>query len=438
MGRLMKDSGIPYIGSIPKNWKLLPMGLFFYENKKANRDFLSANALQFKYGEIIQKPKKESLTLGDIELLKKYTLVKPNDIVINGLNLNYDFNSMRVARVREEGIITSAYIVIRARDSHNTQFHNYLLKALDNQKVFHGMGEGIRLTLKFPEIKEMLLPYPLPAEQQKIADFLDRKCREVDELIALEEKMIEELKAYKQSVITETITKGLNPDVPMKDSGIEWIGQIPEHWTTLRLKNVGSLYGGLTGKSGDDFNVEDGDSYALFIPFTNIWNNTEIDPSQLYKVKIEKGEMQNCVKQGDILFLMSSEDVNGVGKPSLCNIDVKPLYLNSFCRGMHIYNDIINSKYLNYFMMCDAGNTFCRLQSNGFIRINLRQDKLSQCPVLRPPLTEQKEITSLLDKQCVHINSIIGIKQSKIAELQDYKKSIIYEYATGKKEVPTL
>ena len=140
-----------------------------------------------------------------------------------------------------------------------------------------------------------------------------------------------------------------------KDSGIEWIGQIPKEWEVCRLKNVGYLYGGLTGKAGDDFNVGDEDtSYMLYIPFTNIFNNDTINPDQLFKVKIESGEVQNLVQKGDLLFLMSSEDFDGVGKPAIMEEQVENLGLNSFCKGMRVTNSETNSKYLFYLLTFGA------------------------------------------------------------------------------------
>ena len=159
----------------------------------------------------------------------------------------------------------------------------------------------------------------------------------------------------------------------MKDSGIAWIGEIPEGWKVERLKNFGYMYGGLTGKAGEDFNVnEENDSFALFIPFTNIFNNDTIKLDKLYRVKVHEGESQNEVKKGDILFLMSSEDYEGLGKSALMNDEVPNLYLNSFCKGLRILRDDIHSPYLNYLLQSPPIRNKIMSLGNGFIRINLR------------------------------------------------------------------
>lgn len=216
----------------------------------------------------------------------------------------------------------------------------------------------------------------------------------------------------------------------MKDSGIAWIGEIPKEWEVCRLKDVGFLYGGLTGKAGDDFSVEDEDSYALFIPFTNIFNNDFIDINNLHKVKVNEGENQNEVNQGDLLFLMSSEDVDGIGKPSLLRYSVKQLYLNSFCKGLRITSEKVEPEFLFYLLSSQMMREQVRMEAKGFIRINLRQDKLAGCSIMLPPLFEQHLISSYLDAKCSEIDSALSLQEQMISELRAYKQSLITETVT--------
>lgn len=216
-----------------------------------------------------------------------------------------------------------------------------------------------------------------------------------------------------------------------KDSGIAWLPQIPQSWNTRRLKDVGFLYGGLTGKSGEDFNVDDDeDSYMLYIPFTNIFNNSVINPKQMYKVKIEKGEHQNLVFKDDLLFLMSSEDYDGVGKPAIIEEQIDNLGLNSFCKGFRVTDNKTLPKYLFYYLSSHISREQVRQEAKGFIRINLRQDKLSCCNILVPPFDEQRSIASFLDTKCDEIDSLISLQEEMISELQAYKQSVITEAVT--------
>lgn len=200
-------SGIEWVGNIPLNWNISPLSLLFVENNKVNANIQSLNALQFKLGNIIRKS-----VIGrdydekDLEILSSYTLVDNNDIVINGLNLNYDFVSLRVALVEERGIITSAYKVISPINSTYSKYYNYLLKAFDFQKVFHGMGVGLRLTLRYNELKKLKLLVPPREEQEAIVEQLDKKSHEIDTLISMKRQKIEALKDYKKSLIYETVT----------------------------------------------------------------------------------------------------------------------------------------------------------------------------------------------------------------------------------------
>ena len=216
----------------------------------------------------------------------------------------------------------------------------------------------------------------------------------------------------------------------MKDSGVQWIGQVPKHWEVCKIKNIGLFYSGLVNKRGDDFNVEETDKFAYYIPFTNIFNNVEIDVTQLRKVKVNPVEAQNEAKENDIFFLMSSEDTEGIGKTAVLReliAEYKPLYLNSFCKGLRITSNEVDAIFLNYFMSSDAGNTYCRLQANGFIRINLRLTKLVDCPVLLPPLSEQRAIADWLDAKCADIDAAIELQQRMIDKLKAYKTAVIHQ-----------
>lgn len=217
----------------------------------------------------------------------------------------------------------------------------------------------------------------------------------------------------------------------MKDSGIEWIGKIPKTWRVCRLKDVGALYGGLIGKSGEDFNVDEEDSsYMLYVPFTNIFNNDSINSKQLYKVKVEQGEKQNLVQKGDLLFLMSSEDYDGIGKPAIMEEQIDNLGLNSFCKGLRVSDSDTNSKYLFYLLSSHILRELVRQEAKGFIRINLRQDRLSCCSIFLPPLSEQQKIEDYLDKVCGEIDDMIALQEKMIEELKAYKQSVITEAVT--------
>ncbi len=425
----MKDSGIPWIGEIPEDWGTNNIGnLYSNRNEKvSDTDFEPLSVT--KLGIVPQLDTAAKTNDGD-----NRKLVKTGDFVINSRSDRR--GSCGISTM--DGSVSLINTVLSPRGQMNPVFYNWLFHTELFADEFYKWGHGIvddLWTTRWQEMKRISIIVPPLSEQQEIADYLDRKCSGIDEMIALEEKIIGELKAYRQSVITEAVTKGLNPDVPMKDSGIEWIGKIPEGWNVSRLKSIGYLYSGLSGKSGDDFKVNAGDEYALFIPFTNIWNNFYVDKENLHKVKTMPMEKQNQVQYGDVLFLMSSEDYEGVGKTALLNFHSQVLYLNSFCKGLRIINPNVCSRYINYLLTSFPFRCIIMNMANGFIRINLRADKLGTCPILMPSLKEQKSIADYLDRKCSEIDSLISIKLSKIDSLKEYRKSVIYEYVTGKKTV---
>lgn len=218
-------------------WRSVRLASLFHENTVKNEDFLLSNALQFRYGSIVQK-KKFDLTSDLIETYKKYTLIQPGDIMINGLNLNYDFITQRVALVPSTGIITSAYICLRPRNSVNYRFYTYYLKVLDALKVFNGLGTGIRLTLSYDSIKNMVLPLPPREEQDQIVRYLDWQVSKINRLIAAKRKEIALLHEQHKRRISEAVLHGNDDGYCQKDSGVEWIGMIPEHWSVIRCKYV--------------------------------------------------------------------------------------------------------------------------------------------------------------------------------------------------------
>ena len=229
-----KDSGIKWVGEIPDNWDSVPIYYVSQEVRKKNNNISQKVALKFTYGTIVRK---KNFSIEEDSSLRKtienYKVVKPKDIVINGLNLNFDFVTQRVGFVTFPGAITSAYIVIRAKNNINEKYLLYLLKSYDSVKAFHNMGGGVRKILNFSILSKIKIPFPPMKEQKRIADFLDKKCGQIDKLLTQINDEIEQLKVYRNSLIAEAVTKGLDSNVSMKDSGIEWVGSIPEYWKVV-------------------------------------------------------------------------------------------------------------------------------------------------------------------------------------------------------------
>lgn len=435
MTRQYKDSGIEWIGQIPMDWKMQPLAIYFAENSKSNSDLGSVNALQFKYGEIIQKPNNgKELTDKDRELLEKYTVVSPDDIVVNGLNLNYDLKSLRIAKVREDGIITSAYIVLCPRNGANASFYNYYLKALDFQKIFHGMGVGIRLTLSYDELRSMLLAVPSFEEQQRIADYLDKKCAEIDGLIELQEQMIAQLTDYKQSVITEAVTKGLNPNATLVPSDVDWIEHIPLGWEIKPFKEIFRTGKGLSFTKADL--VNEGVPVISYGQVHSKQNSgTRIDDELIRFVpnEITNGGDTSKVYVGDFIFADTSEDLDGCGNCVYVDKEIG-LYAGYHSVVAHSKRKKSNL-YLAYLFLTNCWRSQIRCRVSGIKVFSISQSIIKQATIILPPVEEQIAIATYLNKKCTEIDNLIAAKQQKIEMLKDYKKSLIFECVTGKKEI---
>lgn len=419
---VMKDSGVQWIGQVPKHWEVCHLKRVVTINNGS--DYKHCQVEPCIYPVIgsggIFTYASSYIYDGEVLLLgRKGTIDKP--MYYNGKFWTVD--TMFYAVSNGNAICKYLY------------YHSMLIP-------FARFSTSTALpSMTQTDLKNNLICLPPLSEQRAIADWLDAKCADIDAAIELQQRMIDKLKAYKTAVIHQAVTKGLDKNANLKDSGVQWIGEVPEHWEVCKIKNIGLFYSGLVNKRGDDFNVEETDKFAYYIPFTNIFNNVEIDVTQLRKVKVNPVEAQNEAKENDIFFLMSSEDTEGIGKTAVLReliAEYKPLYLNSFCKGLRITSNEVDAIFLNYFMSSDAGNTYCRLQANGFIRINLRLTKLVDCPVLLPPLAEQRAIADWLDAKCADIDATIALKEQKQEKLKAYKKTIIFEYVTGKKQVANI
>ena len=421
--RAMKDSGIEWVGLVPQSWSVNPIRAEFQEVTEKNKLGLVKNALKFTYGNIV---KKDNFDADDdnyvADTILNYTVVNPGTIMLNGLNLNFDFVSQRVALVKEHGIITSAYIAFAPNSNGriSSRFITYLLKAYDGCKAFHNMGGGVRKILNFSELKKQYIVYPTLVEQKHIADFLDAKCAEIDALTADIQTQIDTLEQYKRSIITETVTKGLNPDAEMKDSGIEWVGRIPAHWP---IHPVYSYYGERKNKNrlGKEDNLLSL-SYGRVIR-KDINTNDGLLP--------ESFNTYNIVEAGDIIIRPTDLQndkrslrtglVKEHGIITSAYIDLCPLKQ-------------VDSRYFHFLLHAyDVMKVFYNM-GNG-VRQGLNYSEFSRLMVFEPPYEEQVAMADYLETKVTEVDAIIEQKKEQMAVLDAYKQSLIFEYVTGKKEV---
>lgn len=407
----MKHSVIEWIGEIPDDWEIINFGNLLKEHKIPNGR-LNTLALQFKFGTIIRKKERE-ITPEIIEMLSNYNVVEPNNIMINGLNLAFDFVTQRVAIVKEKGVITSTYIAIMPTTNYCPQYATYLLKSYDNQKVFHALGRGLRCMLSYDILKREKVLYPPLYVQQKIADYLDKKCAAVDRLIENQRAQIEKLKEYKQSVITETVIRGLDPSAPMRDSGVEWIGNICERFELRRLKEVAQILDEYRKPITADLRNQDAEILYDYYGASGV-----IDKIDGYTID-------------DHVMLIGEDGANLKMRnlPLMYEVNGKA-WINNHA---HILKPYLNMDF--YYLFYCLESLDINPYITGSAQPKLSQENLKNIQLPVPPIEEQRQIADYLDKKCAEIDKLIAIKQQKIETLTEYKKSLIYEYVTGKKEV---
>lgn len=427
--RKMIDSGVEWLGDIPETWDLVQLGSLFSEHKNKNTGMQSNNLLSLSYGNIIRKDINTSDGLLP-ESFEGYNVIDDGDIVLRLTDLQNDQRSLRVGLCHEKGIVTSAYVTLRKRNSAmNSQFFYYLIHSYDVRKGFYGMGAGVRQGLNYAGVRKIMLTLPPANEQIAVADLLDEKITQVDTLIANVQAQIEKLKAYKQSLITEVVTKGLDPNVPMKDSGVENLGQIPTHWKVLKLKYIAKSFSKGSGITKEEI-VEDGDTPC--VRYGEIYTKYNFHFSTC-ATRTNKDLLSNpqYFSHGDLLFTTTGELVEEIGKSIV--------YLGE--EDCLAGGDVVIMKHSQHpmFMGFALGSYYAQEQkSRGKAKLKVvhtSANALGNIYIVLPPIDEQIEIAEHLEKCHAQIDRLITIKQAKIEKLEQYKKSLIYEYVTGKKQV---
>lgn len=419
--RKMRDSGIEWVGAIPAAWGVHRIASHFQEIKEKNTANAYSNALQFKMGKIIAKPQKWDEDETN-ETYSAYTVVHPNTIMINGLNLEFDFVTQRVARVECNGIITSAYIALSPRDDINAEYICYLLKSYDACRAFHSMGRGLRKILSYSELKNKPIVVPPLAEQERIAAFLDAECAEIDAVLEKTRASIEEYKKLKQAVITQAVTKGIRGDRPMKDSGIEWIGEIPAEWDVVRIKNLFDYRNERNFKPLEEVN--------LISLYTDKGVVQHCDLDETTGNKASNADGYKLVYENDIVVNIILCWMGAIGRSAYFGV-TSPAY------DVYSPKQKTNSKFYHYLFRTNGFSGDCYKVGRGIMAMRWRtySDQFRAIKVMSPPQSEQEEIVEYLNEKCAGIDALIVKKQQYLTEIENYKKSLIYEYVTGKKEV---
>ena len=417
--REMNNTEIEWCPSIPMNWKIRRVKELFYISKE-KAGIKNPTVLKLARSGIQVK----DVTINEGQMAESYDDYNPvriGDLLLNPMDL-YSGANCNVSEV--EGVISPAYVNLRAKSQLNPYYFDFYFKVQYWAMAMFAHGKGVsydnRWTINAEGVKNYEVPFPSVDEQDAIVGVIQRKCTQIDALISNAQQQIKKLKAYKQSVITETVTKGLDPDVKMKDSGVEWIGEIPENWKVAPIRSLFRIKKDIIGHEPDT---------VLSITQSGI---------KVKDINENSGQMANSYAHYQIVnigdFAMNHMDLltGGVGISEFEGV-TSPDY-----RVFVIRNAEMNPRYFLYVFQMYYRNKIFYAFGQGAANLGrwrLPAQNFNTVAVPLSPVEEQNSIVTFLDEKCTQIDKLIALKQQKIEKLQQYKKSLIYEYVTGKKEV---
>lgn len=421
--REMKDSGIEWIGAIPKEWNI-------YRNKNAfscSKELVGDNSQDTQLLSLTTK----GIKLKDInnpegklpESFDTYQYVKKDEMVMCLFDL--DCSAVFSGLSPYDGMISPAYKVLTCSDKMLPTYADYWFTYISHGRKFNHYAKNIRYTLNYEEFASLPMLFPSMEEQRRIADYLDEKCAKIDAIIKKQQEIIEKLKEYKLSVITETVTKGLDPNVKMKDSGVEWIGEIPDAWAVTSIARIAIVVRGASPRpAGDPLYFNGSDVPWLTVAEVTNGKGKYINSTETF-LTFEGAKQSRLVEPGTLLLSNSGATL---GVPKITNIE------GCINDGSVAFIDLkINKDYLLYLFSCRTNEL--RKQMQGYGQPNLNTTIVKEIKIPLPTSKEQLEIADCLDKKCELIDKTIEDRQNAIDKLQEYRKSLIYEVVTGKREV---
>lgn len=405
----MKDSGIEWIGEIPISWSVSRIGgQYEHRNQKvSDKDYQPLSVT--KQGVLLQL---ETVAKSDAHDDRK--LVREGDFVINSRSDRR--GSCGISAY--SGSVSLINTVLKPRSRMNPTYYNWLFHTIQFADEFYKWGHGIvddLWTTRWQDMKKIIIPFPSLDEQQKIADYLDKKCGEIDAITAEIQEQINTLEEYKKSVISETVTKGFNPNAPMKDSGVEWIGKIPANWEVKKLKY-------LCDTRNEKYTLNKGELDYFALENIVSWNSNYIKTENEYNL-----DGANLCYKGDVVF--------GKLRPYLAKV-----FLVEFDRCCSTEFAIFCNfngcnRFYKYVFLTQGFVTTVDNSTYGIKMPRANIEFIKNVYIPNPSKAIQQEIADFLDNQCSQVEETIADKQEQIKTLEEYKKTLIYEYVTGKKEV---
>ena len=426
--REMKDSGIEWVGQIPKGWDVVPHKRIMHKVKKICEQYSGEDIISLTMNGVI----KRDLTAGGKmpTSFDGYQYVEPNDLLLCLFDI--DVTPRCVGVVKDYGVTSPAYSRFVMHDGYYNVYYDYLLRAIDDDKVFVHLSKNLRSSLTESDFGVIKTCVPSLAEQKRIVTFLDAQCAEIDAVLEKTRASIEEYKKLKQAVITQAVTKGIRGDRPMKDSGIEWIGDIPAEWEIRKIFRAINKVGDIDHYMPDS--VDDGIPYLMTGDLQE--KLSDVNLKRCKKVSFQDCEMLSSkirVSKGDVIFARYAT----IG--TVCFVDTEDNILVSYaCLIIKPNSSLLYGEFLFYYLKSTAFLEEIKQYIKANTQANVGLDSVSKAKIALPSVHEQQKIVEYLRDKCKKIDALIAKKQQYLTEIENYKKSLIYEYVTGKKEVHPL
>ncbi len=416
----MKDSKIEWVGEIPETWEVVKVKHKFRYKKEIVGCYCDDyDRLALTMQNVVKRSKDDNTGLQP-DKFETYQILRKDELVFKLIDLQ-NVSTSRVGLSPFTGIVSPTYIILRAEKGMSPRYAEKYFYVLWKNQIFNALGDdGVRSNLGKDDLFDVRMPIPLIDEQQRIADFLDKECEKIDGLKADIEAQIDTLEKYKRSVITEAVTHGLDPNVPMKDSGAGWMPQVPAHWQVHKFKYHLQLRG--------IKNQAEKQVLSLYRDYGVVPKDSRDDN---FNVTSEDTSNYRYVRVGDFVVNKMKAWQGSVAVSNYEGIVSPAYYVYEFSDAL------IDKRYFHFLMRNRTYTTEFRRLSGGIRegQWDLPAEALGNTLILIPPLPEQQAIADYLDEKCAQIDELISQKQSQIETLETYKKSLIFEYVTGKKEV---
>jgi type I restriction enzyme S subunit len=425
-----RESGQAWLGAVPGHWDMRPAFGAYAPILERNRGMRESTVLSLSYGRIIIKPVEKLHGLVP-ESFETYQIVSPGDVVLRTTDLQNDHTSLRVAMVGDRGIITSAYLALRVKAGVSPDFGYQFLNVWDMSKAIYGYGSGLRQNLDFSHFKRMLVALPPPAEQAAIVRFLDHANGRIERAIRAKRKLVALLHEQKQAIIQRAVTRGLDSNVPLKPSGIPWLGDIPTHWEALQVRRLVSFV--TSGSRGwADYYSDTGD---IFLQSGNLGRSMALNLSFVQHVKPPRGSegVRTRVQRDDVLVCITGALTGNV---ALVDVDFPaPAYVNQHVALVRPKPAMVHPRYLASVLHSETGRTQFKITEYGGTKQGLGLGDVKAVVVPLPAVPEQVAICAELDTRLARFNEAITRTEREIALLREYRTRLTADVVTGKLDV---